>query len=76
MKYLCLAHYDTEKFDTPSPAEVDALAPACRPHGEALRASGRLVAQASLHPPAKLNQHLGWAIELRPIEGFVETRAA
>lgn len=48
MKYLCLAYYDEERFESLSPAELDAIVSRCPPHDEALRASGHLVAQASL----------------------------
>ncbi|MFZ5540817.1 MAG: YciI family protein [Pseudomonadota bacterium] len=48
MKYLCLAYYDERAFDTVSAAELEAIGRACRPHDEALRATGQLVAQASL----------------------------
>ncbi|MFN3566830.1 MAG: YciI family protein [Burkholderiaceae bacterium] len=50
MKYLCLAHYDETRSGTLSAAELEAIGRACRPHDEALRATGRLVAQASLGP--------------------------
>ena len=118
MKYLCLGYYDERKFDALTQDEIAALAPACRPHDEALRQSGRLVEVgslgaskdsvslrprngkvtvtdgpyaetkelvgsyfiieaenideairvASLHPAARMNEHLGWGIEIRPIE--------
>src|SRR5262245_15413673 len=118
MKYLCLGYYDEQKFDSLTQDEIAALAPACRPHDEALRQSGRLVEVgslaaskdsvslrprngkvtvtdgpyaetkeligsyfiieaddideairvASLHPAARMNEHLGWGIEIRPIE--------
>jgi hypothetical protein len=51
MKYLCLAYYDVQKFDALSKAELDAIVSQCPPHDEALRASGQLIAQASLAPP-------------------------
>jgi hypothetical protein len=121
MKYLCLGYYDPETFDTLSEAEREAIATECRPHDEALRGSGRLVAVASLqhrtaatlrpkngktsvidgpfaeakevigsffiieaedldeavrvaslHPAANWGEHLGFAIEVRPIEVFVQ----
>lgn len=50
MKYLCLAYYDEKKFDTLSAADLEAIGRACRPHDQALRATGQLVAQASLGP--------------------------
>ncbi len=50
MKYLCLAYYDEHRFDALSAAELEAIGRACRPHDEALRATGRLVVQASLGP--------------------------
>ena len=51
MKYLCLAYYDVQKFDALSKVELDAIVSQCPPHDEALRASGQLIAQASLAPP-------------------------
>lgn len=121
MKYLCLGYYDAEKFDTMSEAEQAAIASECRPHDEALHASGHLVAVASLehrtattlrpkngrttvtdgpfaeakemigsffiveatdldeaiqvasmHPAANWGEHLGFAIEVRPIEMFTQ----
>lgn len=51
MKYLCLAYYDEKRFDTLSAADLEAIGRACRPHDQALRATGRLVAQASLGSP-------------------------
>ena len=121
MKYLCLGYYDADRFDGLSPAEQQALGDECRPHDEALRASGRLVAVASLehrtsavlrpgkgrtsiidgpfteskelvgsffiieagdlddairvaslHPAANVREDLGFAIEVRPIETYVE----
>ena len=117
MKYLCLGYYDPEAFDRLSEAEQQAVAAACGPHDEALRATGRLrsvaslahresvmvrpgpdgplrtdgpyaeskevvgsffiieaesleeaVRVASLHPAANLGEHLGFGVEVRPIE--------
>lgn len=48
MKFLCLAFYDPEKFAALTPAAVKALVSQCPLHDAALRASGRLVVQASL----------------------------
>ena len=119
MQYLCLGYYDPEKFEALSVAEQEAIARECRPHDEALRGSGRLVAVASLahrtaatlrpgngrtsvvdgpyaetkeivgsffiveaddleeavrvaslHPAARWGEHLGFAVEVRPIEAF------
>ncbi|MCL4801462.1 MAG: hypothetical protein KJ025_17865 [Burkholderiales bacterium] len=50
MKYLCLAYYDAERFAALPAAERDALVSRCPPYDAALRASGHLVAQASLGP--------------------------
>lgn len=118
MKYLCLLHYDVAKFDTLSPAELEAMGKECQPHDEALRKSGHVSAQgslmhrtamtirardgkvstsegalaetvgafliieardlneavrvASLHPTARTGEHLGWAVEVRPIEMFLQ----
>lgn len=117
MKYLCLGYYDPAAFDALTEAEQEAVARECRPHDEALRATGRLVAVASLahrkaaalrprngrtavtdgpfaeakevvgsifiieaedleeavrvaslHPAARWGEHLGFAVEVRPIE--------
>jgi hypothetical protein len=123
-QYLCLGYYDPAKFDELSEAEQEAIARECRPHDEALYASGRVVSVASLehrtavtlrpgrdgtsvtdgpfteskeiigsffvieaenledavrlaslHPAAKWGEHLGFAVEVRPIEAFVEAPA-
>ena len=114
MKYLCLLHYDVAKFDTLAPADLEAIGKDCKPHDEALRRSGQVVAQgslehrtamtirprggkpetsdgaigvtvgafliieardlndavrvASLHPAARTGEHLGWAVEVRPLD--------
>jgi len=51
MKYLCLCHYDEEKFECLSESDRQAIGAACRPHDEALRSSGRLVMVGSLAEP-------------------------
>ena len=126
MKYLCLAYYDEEKFETLTEAEMAAIGRDCRPLDEDLQRSGHLlevgslaatkdsvslrprngkvtvtdgpyaetkeqlgsyflieardmheaVAVASQHPAALLNEHLGWGIEIRPIEFCRAERAA
>lgn len=121
MRYLCLGYYDPVKFDALTPAEQEAVARECRPHDEALHATGRVVSVASLehrtavtlrpgaggtavtdgpfaeakevvgsffiieaesleeavriaslHPAAKWGAHLGFAVEVRPIEFSLE----
>ncbi|MGH8805035.1 MAG: YciI family protein [Polaromonas sp.] len=51
MKYLCLCYYDTKAFSKLSPADLQAIGPACRPHDAALKATGKLIAQGSLSLP-------------------------
>ncbi|MGH8857843.1 MAG: YciI family protein, partial [Polaromonas sp.] len=51
MKYLCLCYYDTNVFSKLSPADLQAIGPACRPHDAALKATGKLIAQGSLSLP-------------------------
>ncbi len=51
MKYLCLAYYDPQKFAAMTPDAVRALVSQCPAHDAALRASGRLLMQASLGEP-------------------------
>ena len=120
MKYLCLAYYDENKFNTLPKPEVDELVSQCKSHDEELHDSGHLILVASLasshssasirpkggeptltdgpfaetkeqlgaffiidasdlneairvaskHPAAHLGEHVGWGIEVRPIEFF------
>jgi hypothetical protein len=51
MRYLCLCYYDQKKFDALSRNDLQAIGPACRPHDEALRKSGRLILVGSLALP-------------------------
>lgn len=53
MKYLCLAYYNTQQFAAMAPEAMQALVSQCPAHDAALRASGRLVMQASLGEPAQ-----------------------
>ena len=46
---LCLGYYDPAKFDELSEAEQEAIARECRPHDEALYASGRVVSVCHLY---------------------------
>lgn len=48
MKYLCLAYYNENKFNTLSKAELDALVSKCKTHDEELHESGHLLLVASL----------------------------
>lgn len=51
MKYLCLAYYNPQQFADMTPDAMQALVSQCPAHDAALRASGRLVMQASLGEP-------------------------
>jgi hypothetical protein len=51
--YLCLGYYDPAPIATMSPAQLEALGAACRPHDEALGRTGQLVAAASLAETAR-----------------------
>lgn len=53
MKYLYLAYYNTQQFSDMTPEAVQALVSQCPAHDAALRASGRLVTQASLGNPVQ-----------------------
>ncbi len=53
MKYLCLAYYNPQQFSGMAPEAVQALVSQCPAHDAALRASGRVVMQASLGEPEK-----------------------
>ncbi len=48
MKYLCLAYYDVPKCEALSAAEFSAIESQCPPLDAKLRATGNLLAQASL----------------------------
>jgi hypothetical protein len=52
MKFLCLCYYDQDTFDALSESDRQALGGLCRPHDEALRASGRLIMVGSLAEPS------------------------
>lgn len=48
MNFLCLAYYDPQTTASLPKAEVAAVVKQCRPHDDALRATGNLVIQAAL----------------------------
>lgn len=52
MKYLCLAYYDTSKFDALTPEQREALESQCPPLDAELRATGKLRMQGSLGAPS------------------------
>ena len=123
MKFLCLAYYDPSATAALPEAELASIVSQCPSFDEALRATGRLVAQASLgepgstrvirsrrsrklhvtdgpfaeskemvggffiidaadmndavrvaslHPAAQIGEETGWAVEIWPIEHFME----
>lgn len=51
MKFLCLCYYDQAQFDALPESDRRSLSDLCRPHDEALRASGRLLMVGSLAEP-------------------------
>ena len=51
MNFLCLCHYEPARLKALSESDREAIGPACRPHDEALRASGHLVMVGSLGEP-------------------------
>ena len=68
MKYVCFLYYDVEAFERLGPDEAQALGPKCRPHDQALKATGKLVVQASFSSPDQ------W-FHFVPREGKPERRA-
>lgn len=48
MKFLCLAYHDPQATASLPRSEVAAVVKQCRPHDDALRATGHLVLQAAL----------------------------
>ena len=51
MKFLCLLYYDTAVFASLTQPELESIGPSCTPHDAALKATGRVVTQASLSTP-------------------------
>lgn len=51
MRFICFCYYDAKKFQTLSPAEAEAIGPACQPHDRQLRATGKVLVQSSLSLP-------------------------
>jgi hypothetical protein len=48
MNFLCLAYYDPQATASTPKSEVAAVVKQCKPHDDALRASGKLKLQAAL----------------------------
>jgi hypothetical protein len=53
MKFLCLCYYDTAAFARLTPAEAAKIPPACKPHDERLKATGKVPVVGSLSFPEK-----------------------
>jgi hypothetical protein len=53
MKFLCLCYYDTAALAKLSPAEAAKIPPACKPHDERLKATGKVPIIGSLAFPEK-----------------------
>ncbi len=62
MKYMCFCYYDTKKFAGLTPEEMEGIPDACRPHDEALNASGKKVLLGSMTDPEM------WK-SIRPVDG-------
>src|SRR5918999_3184202 len=53
MKFLCLCYYDTAAFAKLDAAELAKIPPACKPHDERLKATGKVPIVGSLSFPEK-----------------------
>src|SRR5579871_4860024 len=51
MKYMCFGYYDTIQFSNLTPAAIEAIPDACKPHDDALNASGKKVFLGCLTEP-------------------------
>lgn len=51
MKFLCLCYYDTAAFAQLSAAEAAKIPPACKPHDDRLKATGKVAIIGSLAFP-------------------------
>jgi hypothetical protein len=73
MKFLCLGYFRPEKMAGHSRADPDALMDKCRPHLQALYASGHLVVDAGLVPEVKSMRRKGGKVSV--VDGpFTETK--
>ena len=52
MKFLCLCYYDTAAFAKLTQAEMAKIPPACKPHDERLKATGKVSMIGSLAEPS------------------------
>ena len=62
LKYLCLCYYEPEKVANLTPAEGEAIPAACKPHDDALKASGKMELVGSHAEPN------AWK-SIRPVDG-------
>jgi hypothetical protein len=53
VKFLCLCYYDTAAFERLSPADAAKIEPACKPHDERLRATGKVPVIGSFAMPGE-----------------------
>lgn len=60
-KFLCLCYYDEPAFKAWTPSDQQAVMEACQPHDRALRATGKVVLNASLAEPDEARVILGSA---------------
>jgi hypothetical protein len=51
MKFLCLCHYDLDKYNARTPEDFERIKALCEPRDRQLRASGHLVCVGSLGLP-------------------------
>ncbi|MEO8430807.1 MAG: YciI family protein [Acidobacteriota bacterium] len=53
MKYLCICHYETRKYEALTPEDLEELGKECAPHDAALHGSGHLDLVGSLALPSE-----------------------
>ena len=58
MKFLCLCYYDAAAFARLAPAEAAKIPPACKPHDERLKATGKVPVVGSLSFPEKWSTYV------------------
>jgi hypothetical protein len=69
MKYLCLCYYDIDTCANLTPEEAQKIGPACKPHDEILKATGRLLVNASLSAPETWSYFVPKAGQPRYVSG-------
>jgi hypothetical protein len=64
MKFLCLGYYDAAKMDRLPKPEIDAVMARCRPHLEALHATGQVLLDVGLDVDTRSVRRVAGAVRV------------